>query len=197
MSLIARLGVVLGLNIEEFVKGTDEATKKTREYEYQLRRQIRQTEQAMTDAFNKMSIASAAFAAVLVNTFRQADEISDIAKGFDTSIEGLLATQAALQGAGGNAEDVATMFQKLAIAQDNAKEGSDEVRASFERLGIVGSKVDSLKLGDLFREVEQHWLVLKMRELAQHLHKICLAKRLRALIGQILLANIKSLKTRL
>jgi hypothetical protein len=153
MSLIARLGVVLGLNIEEFVKGTDEATKKTREYEYQLRRQIRQTEQAMTDAFNKMSIASAAFAAVLVNTFRQADEISDIAKGFDTSIEGLLATQAALQGAGGNAEDVATMFQKLAIAQDNAKEGSDEVRASFERLGIVGSKVDSLKLGDLFKEV--------------------------------------------
>jgi lambda family phage tail tape measure protein len=153
MSLIARLGVVLGLNIEEFVKGTDEATKKTREYEYQLRRQIRQTEQAMTDAFNKMSIASAAFAAVLVNTFRQADEISDIAKGFDTSIEGLLATQAALQGAGGNAEDVATMFQKLAIAQDNAKEGSDEVRAAFERLGIVGSKVDSLKLGDLFKEV--------------------------------------------
>lgn len=153
MSLIARLGVVLGLNIEEFVKGTDEATKKTREYEYQLRKQIRMTEQAMADAFSKMTIAAGAFAAVLVNTFRQADEISDIAKGFDTSIEGLLATQAALQGAGGNAEDVATMFQKLAIAQDAAKEGSDEVRSSFDRLGISGGNVDSLKLGDLFKEV--------------------------------------------
>ena len=153
MSLIARLGVVLGLNIEEFVKGTDEATKKTREYEYQLRKQIRQTEQAMSAAFSKLTVAATAFSAVLVTTFKAADEISDIAKGFDTSIEGLLATQAALQGAGGNAEDVATLFQKLAVAQDAAREGSDEVRESFTRLGIAGGKVDSLQLGDLFKEV--------------------------------------------
>lgn len=153
MSLIARLGVVLGLNIEEFVKGTDEATKKTREYEYQLRKQIRQTEQAMSAAFSKLTVAATAFSAVLVTTFKAADEISDIARGFDTSIEGLLATQAALQGAGGNAEDAATFFQKLAVAQDAAREGSDEVRESFTRLGIAGGKVDSLQLGDLFKEV--------------------------------------------
>ena len=153
MSLIARLGVVLGLNIEEFVKGTDEATKKTREYEYQLRKEIRKTEQAIGDAFSKLTVAATAFSAVLISTFKAADEISDVAKGFDTSIEGLLATQAALQGAGGNAEDVATLFQKLAVAQDAAREGSDEVRESFTRLGIAGGKVDSLQLGDLFKEV--------------------------------------------
>lgn len=153
MSLIARLGVVLGLNIEEFVKGTDEATKKTREYQYQLRKEIRKTEEAIGAAFNQMSIAAVAFGAALMTAFEKADEISDIAKGFDTTVEKLLATQSALQGAGGNAEDAAQMFQKLAIAQDNAREGSDEVRQSFERLGIAGNKVDSLRLDDLFKEV--------------------------------------------
>lgn len=153
MSLIARLGVVLGLNIEEFVKGTDEATKKTREYQYQLRKEIRKTEEAIAVAFNRGTAAVAAFGAVALATMKYADEISDLAKGFDTSTEALLATQAALQGAGGNAEDVATMFQKLSVAQDNAREGSDEVRESFARLGIAGNQVDDLQLGELFKVV--------------------------------------------
>ena len=33
MSIIARLGVWLGINTSEFVKGLDDATKKTREFE--------------------------------------------------------------------------------------------------------------------------------------------------------------------
>ena len=32
MSIIARLGVILGLNSAEFTKGLDEATKKTKEF---------------------------------------------------------------------------------------------------------------------------------------------------------------------
>ena len=33
MSIIARLGVVLGINTAEFTKGLDDATKKTKEFE--------------------------------------------------------------------------------------------------------------------------------------------------------------------
>jgi lambda family phage tail tape measure protein len=45
------------------------------------------------------------------------------------------------------------MFQKLANAQDAAREGNDQMRKSFERLGISGAEVDRLKLDELFRRV--------------------------------------------
>ena len=46
MSLIARLGVILGLDNKEFISGIDEATKKTREFEMNQRRELRKAKKA-------------------------------------------------------------------------------------------------------------------------------------------------------
>jgi lambda family phage tail tape measure protein len=153
MSLIARLGVYLGINTSEFLKGMDDATGKTREFVYQQKKQMREWENAVADAFTKVGIAATITTAALAKTFQKADEYSDLAKALDITVESVLATQAALQGAGGNAEDASTMFQKLANAQDAAREGNDQMRKSFERLGISGAEVDRLKLDELFRRV--------------------------------------------
>jgi lambda family phage tail tape measure protein len=153
MSLIARLGVYLGINTSEFLKGMDDATGKTREFVYQQKKQMREWDNAVADAFTRVGIAATITTAALVKTFQKADEYSDLAKALDITVESVIATQTALQGAGGNAEDASTMFQKLANAQDAAREGNDQMRKSFERLGISGAEVDRLKLDELFRRV--------------------------------------------
>jgi lambda family phage tail tape measure protein len=65
----------------------------------------------------------------------------------------LLAIQGALQGAGGDAENVTTMFSALASAQQDAISGNETARESFEKLGIAGKDVESLNLEDLFKRV--------------------------------------------
>jgi lambda family phage tail tape measure protein len=154
MSLIARLGVYLGINTSEFLKGMDDATGKTREFVYQQKKQMREWDNAVSDAFTRVGIAATIATAALAKTFQKAgDEYDDLAKAFDITVESVITTKTALQGAGGDAEDASTMFQKLANAQDAAREGNDQMRKSFERLGISGAEVDRLKLDELFKRV--------------------------------------------
>lgn len=156
MSLIARLGVVLGLNSSEFVKGLDDATKKTKEFEYNQRKQLKIAQQATDELMtniSKAAIGLAAFGYALSNTFSKADEISDTAKAFDLTVESLLAAKAAIQGAGGEAENFTTMLSKLAGAQEGAQDGAEGMRDAFKKLGISGKDVDSLKLEDMFKRV--------------------------------------------
>ena len=154
MSLIARLGVYLGINTSEFLKGMDDATGKTREFVYQQKKQMREWDNAVADAFTKVGIAATIATAALAKTFQKAgDEYDDLAKAFDITVESVITTKTALQGAGGDAEDASTMFQKLANAQDAAREGNDQMRKSFERLGISGAEVDRLRLDELFKRV--------------------------------------------
>ena len=156
MSIIARLGVILGINTAEFNKGLDEATKKSREFEQQQKESFRKSKQAaqeMGEAFAKIGLAAAAAGLAIVNTFKQAADITDVSEGFDITVESLLATQKALMLAAGRAEDVGASFQKLAQAQDAAKEGNDTMRESFERLGVSADSVENQKLDRLFVEV--------------------------------------------
>jgi lambda family phage tail tape measure protein len=156
MSIIARLGVILGINIAEFKQGLDEAMKKARateiEFKESAKRQKKSAED-MAEAFTKIGFAAAAAGLAIGNAFRQAADITDVSEGFDITVESLLATQKALMLAAGKAEDVSTVFNKLAQAQDAAKEGNDTVRESFERLGVSAGKVENLKLDRLFIEV--------------------------------------------
>jgi len=158
MSLIARLGVILGLDISEFTKGIDTATGKSKEFEANQRKQLRLAKQAtedMTVMFGKATVAAVGFGYVLAHAFEKADAISDVAKAFDLTIESLLATKGALQASGGEADNVTTLFSKLAVAQEEAKNGSDGLRESFAKLGITGKDVDKLNLNDLFKLVAQ------------------------------------------
>lgn len=156
MSLIARLGVILGLNSSEFIKGIDQATQKTKEFEYNQRKQLRLAEKATADLMANISrgaVGLAAFGYALGNAFSKADEISDTAKAFDLTVESLLAAKSALQASGGEAENFTTMLSKLASAQEGAQEGAEGMRDAFKKLGISGKDVDSLNLEDMFKRV--------------------------------------------
>ncbi len=156
MSIIARLGVVLGLNSAEFTKGLDDATKKTRDFEKNQKKALKDAERASADmaaTFGKAGLAAVALAAGFVKVVQAADELSDTAAALDMTLESLIASKAALQAAGGEAANFSTMMTKLAATQDGAREGSDQLREAFERLGISGKDVDSLNLEEMFNRV--------------------------------------------
>lgn len=156
MSIIARLGVVLGLNSAEFTKGLDEATKKTKEFERNQKAAAREAATATQDMiknFGAAGVAAGLLAAGFVKVTKAADDMMDTAAAFDTTIESLIATKAAMQAAGGEAENYSTLMQKLASVQDGAREGSDTLREAFNRLGISGKDVDNLKLDEMFNRV--------------------------------------------
>jgi hypothetical protein len=158
MSIIARLGVWLGINTTEFVKGLDDATKKTREFERNQKKALKDAQKAQEEfmAFAAKGLAGVAAAALAVGkAFQYADEIEDTAAAYDVATESLIALQAAMQGSGGDAANVGTSLQKLASAQQGAIDGSDELRESFEKLGISGKDVENLKLADFYKRVVQ------------------------------------------
>lgn len=156
MSIIARLGVVLGINTAEFKQGLDEATKKSKEFEQQQKEMARRNKQAADDmaaAFTKIGVAAAAAGVVIVNALKRSADITDISEGFDITVESLLATEKALMLGAGKAEDLSSVLNKLAQAQDAAKEGNDTMRESFERLGVSAEAVENQKLDRLFLDV--------------------------------------------
>lgn len=156
MSIIARLGVWLGLNSTEFVKGLDDATKKTKEFEKNQLKQLKNAEKATADMMAMAGRAAAGFAAVAYGVgqaFKYADDISDTAAALDLTVESLIALKGALQASGNSADNVAQLFSKLAAAQENAQTGNEGLRDSFAKLGISGKDVDNLNLEDLFKRV--------------------------------------------
>ncbi len=158
MSIIARLGVWLGLNTTEFVKGLDEATKKTRDFERNQKKALKEAEQALNSMMATAAKGSAAIAAAALavgSAFKYADEIEETAAAYDVTTQALIALQAAMQGAGGDAKNIGTALQKLASAQQDARDGSDQMRDAFDKLGISGKDVEKLSLEDMFKRVAQ------------------------------------------
>lgn len=156
MSFLARLGVILGLNSAEFTKGLDDAVKKTREFERNQKKALKDAEAAsaqMATTFARAGTAAGLLAVGFAAIAKQADDIMDVAVAFDMTVDSLLATKAALQAAGGEAENVTSLMSKLASVQQDARDGSDQMREAFTKLGISGRDVDRLALDDLFRRV--------------------------------------------
>lgn len=158
MSILARLGVVLGINTAEFKAGLNDATKSTKAFEAQTRKAMREAEKAAKDfqiMMNKAAVAATVAAAAIGKAFQWADEIADTADAFDLTISSLLAMQNALAASGGKAEKTADMLQKLAVNADKAKEGADETREAFKKLGISGGDVERLAPDQLFNRVAE------------------------------------------
>lgn len=158
MSILARLGVVLGINTAEFKAGLNDATKSTKAFEAQTRKAMREAEKAAKDfqiMMNKAAVAATVAAAAIGKAFQWADEIADTADAFDVTIASLLAMQNALAASGGKAEKTADMLQKLANNAEKAREGADDTREAFTKLGIAGSDVEKLAPDELFARVAE------------------------------------------
>jgi len=158
MNLIARLGVLLGLDNKDFIKGIDQATQKTREFEINTKRELKLAEKnfaAFQASVSRGMLGIAAAAAAIGSAFKYADEIEKTAKAYDVTVESLLALQQAFKLSGGESAMAGDALQKLAVAQQNAIDGSDSLRDAFKKLGISGKDVEQLALEDLFKRVAQ------------------------------------------
>lgn len=139
--MIARLGVLLGLNTAEFNQGLAESGKKL-------------------DAFvnttkNMATVATAAFAAMTTKAMLFADEIADVAAANDVAIDTVIKLQNALANSGGKAEDAGKMFASFTNYVDKAAEGSFEAQRNFAKIGVSLKDLESLTSQQLFLRTVQ------------------------------------------
>lgn len=137
-NMIARLGVLLGLDTAEFNKGLAGASRKLDEFVGQAQR--------------GSAIAGAAFAALTTKAMAYADEIADVAKANDFAIDSVIKLQDALASSGGKAEDAGKLLASFTNYVDKAAEGSFEAQKLFAKLGVSFQDLGKLSSEELFNK---------------------------------------------
>ncbi len=135
-NMIARLGVLLGLNTAEFNQGLAQSGKKMEEF--------------VGKAKGMATVAAGAFSAMTVKAMLFADEVSDVAKANDVAIDTVIKLQNALANSGGKAEDAGKMFSAFTNYVDKAAEGSFEAQKNFAKIGVSLKDLETLTSEQLF-----------------------------------------------
>ena len=138
MSLISRLGVVLGLDAGEFNAGLGKAQDGLKEF-------------AASSLGAKLTIAglAVAFAEFAKSAVEYADQIAQVAKTNDMAVSTVLALNEALIEAGGTMEGASRMMSGFSKQVDAAAEGSDKTREIFQKLGVSLKDLKNLSVDDL------------------------------------------------
>jgi len=137
MAMLARLGVVLGLDSAEFQKGLAGAD--------------RQIDSFVSKAKTAIPGVTAAFAAMTYKALAYADAIADTAKANDVAIESILALSEGLRQNGGEAANAAKMLSTFTQKVDEAASGSSKkLQDDFAKLGVSLRDISSLDMGSLF-----------------------------------------------
>lgn len=158
MSIFAKLGIVMTVDSAQLQKGLSDATISSRAFQNELKKQQKESAQfaqAAGSALSKVAIVAGVAGAAILKAFSYADQIQDTADSIDVTVESLIRFQQALMLSGGDAEKLGGLFTKLQVAQDKAKEGADDVRNAFQRLGVSAGEVQNLKTDELFKRVAQ------------------------------------------
>jgi lambda family phage tail tape measure protein len=142
---IARLGVILGLDSAEFVRGLDTANKKL--YDFSVK--------AAGIAKDALLAAGAAFAAATYSAMQFADAIADVAKANDVSIASILKLNNALANAGGEANNAGKLLASFTGYIDKAAEGSFEAQKSLKLAGVSLQDLANMGMEDLFAKAVQ------------------------------------------
>jgi lambda family phage tail tape measure protein len=138
-NMIARLGVVLGLDTAEFNKGIENAGKK-----------LEQFSQA-AEKFGK--IGATALVAASAAALQYADELADVAKANDVAIGTILKLSNALANAGGKASDSGKLLASFTNFIDEAAGGSDKAQKTAQMLGISLKDLGKLSQEELLNKV--------------------------------------------
>lgn len=136
MAILARLGVVLGLDSAEFQQGLAGANMALQKFQKNLP-QIG-------------AIAATSFAAATYKALSFADSISDAAKASDVAIGAVLALSKGLQANGGEAENAGKMLSAFSVNIDEAAQGSATAQKAFARVGVSLSDLAKLNTEELF-----------------------------------------------
>lgn len=142
---IARLGVVLGLDSAEFVRGLDAANKKLYDFGVKVAEQ------------GKIAVAAlgTAFVAATFEAMKFADEIADVAKANDIAIDTIIKLNNALANSGGKAEDSGKLLAGFTKFVDGAATGSFEAQQALGKMGVSLNDIANLSTEDLFKRIVQ------------------------------------------
>jgi len=155
-AIVAELGVAFTADTAKFKAGMKEAANEAKAFQAELKKQAREAKElqaTMATAFKGIAVGATIAGAAILKAFSYADQIDDTAKALDSTVEAIMGMGKALQMAGGDANNLGTLINKLAVNQDKAKEGADDIRDAFTRLGISGKEVENLKPDELFNRV--------------------------------------------
>ena len=122
MGMLARLGVVLGLDSAEFQKGIEGADRSLAKFAHNA-------QQAAT-------IASAAFVAMTYKALSYGDAISDTAKANEVAVASILALSKGLAQNGGDADNATKLLSSFTAKVGEAAQGSLGAQQAFGRLGV-------------------------------------------------------------
>lgn len=145
MSLIARLGVVLGINSSEFTKGIDAADARTKKFKQNLK----ETQQTMETLKRAAAVTGLAMIAFGISSARSADQIADLADANDITTGKVLELRSALLSSGGDANKLGQFYASFTNAIDSAAQGNDKLRDSFISIGISTKDLGFLTQSDL------------------------------------------------
>jgi lambda family phage tail tape measure protein len=132
---VARLGVVLGIDIAEFTKGLNEAKSKLKEF----------TSVAA-------DVAAAGIAAMTYKALEFSDAMSDLSDSTGIGIAKILQIGDALEMSGGHAEDAGKVLVKFSDNIDKAAQGSKPLQDAFARVGVTLQDLSKLSTQDIFQK---------------------------------------------
>ena len=135
-NMIARLGVLLGIDSAEFKRGIDEASQKLQQF---------------GDAAEKYGkIAATSLVAASVAALKYADDIADVAKANDVTIDSILKLRDALAQNGGEADNASKLMSSFNSFVTKAADGSYEAQRSFKTLGVSLQDISRMSIDQLF-----------------------------------------------
>lgn len=137
--MIARLGVVLGLDSAEFTKGIEAAGKK-----------LEQFSQAAEKAGK---IGATALVASTAAALQYADELADVAKANEVAIGTILKLSNALGNAGGKADDSGKLLASFTKFIDEAAGGSLQAQKTATMLGVTLQDLGKMSEEQLLNKV--------------------------------------------
>ena len=140
-NMIARLGVLLGIDSAEFKRGIEEASKK-----------LEQFGQA-AEQYGK--IAATSLVAASVAALKYADDIADVAKANDVTIDSILKLREALSQNGGEAENASRLMSSFNSFVIKAADGSFEAQRSFKTLGVSLQDISRMSIDQLFSKTAE------------------------------------------
>jgi lambda family phage tail tape measure protein len=138
-NMIARLGVVLGLDTAEFNKGIEAAGKKLEQFSQSA------------EKFGK--IGATALVAASAAALQYADELADVAKANDVAIATVLKLSNALGNAGGKANDTGKLLASFTKFIDEAAGGSLQAQKTAIMLGLSLKDLGKLSEEELLNKV--------------------------------------------
>lgn len=136
MAMLARLGVVLGLDSAEFTKGIEQAQKNLNKVAEQIPKMA--------------AVGAAAFTAMTYKAMEFADQISDTAKANEVATQTILALAEGLAQNGGEAENAGKMMSSFTAKIDDAAQGSKDAQEAFARVGVSLKDLGSKDITQLF-----------------------------------------------